>query len=103
MRAREPRIDVVVASDVLYSEQFPQGELRLATLQALCARDTKVYIAAHRHHNAALVDDFVAQAQRVFEVVEDVIGSVPEEWRCEGGVVYYLSDLRSPAGESSDG
>lgn len=50
-------------------------------------------VAAHKLHNAGLVDKFIADARTVFESVEDITDLVPGEWQCEAGVLLRLSLL----------
>jgi hypothetical protein len=87
-------VRLVVGSDILYSEQTPQGAMILATLRALCSSDTVVLIAAHKHHNAALVDAFIAEARGVFEAVDIITDRVPRQWVCQDGVLIRLARIQ---------
>lgn len=53
----------------------------------------QVIVAAHKLHNAALVEGFISDARAVFERVEDITDLVPGEWQCEAGVLLRLSNM----------
>lgn len=89
-------VRLVVGSDILYSEQTPQGRLILETLQAVCTAGTVVLIAAHKHHNPDLVDAFIRDARDVFSLVDDITDRVADQWVCQDGVLLRLSGIKSP-------